>query len=92
MVVLVQKHSMVGSTLQTTCNKSIRPTQTRPALTQALFGFGKKKSEKTEAELEKEEQWRAQQEVLARRKNNSWQKEVIERRAKASKYLNRPRI
>ena len=53
--------------------------------------FGKKKSsEKTEKELEKEEQYRVQQEVLARRKNDSWQKDVITRRAKASRYLNDP--
>lgn len=46
----------------------------RPA-TQALFGFGKKKNgEKSQRELENEEQYRLQQEVLNRRKNNSWQK------------------
>lgn len=57
-----------------------------PAPTQALFGFGKDK----EKDLDKEEQYRAQQEVLSRRRNNSWQGEVKERRAKASRYLNDP--
>lgn len=89
MVVLTQKHIMVGSTLGLTSNRSFHPAQTRLAPTQALFGFGKKK-EKTERELAKEEQIRIQQEVLARRKNNSWQKDVKERRAKASRYLNDP--
>lgn len=90
MVVLTQKHVVAGNTLHATSTKAIRPAQTRLAPTQALFGFGKKKSEKTEAELEREEQYRAQQEVLARRKNNSWQKDVKERRARASRYLNDP--
>lgn len=40
----------------------------------ALFGFGGGKREKSEKELEKEEAYRVQQEVLARRRNNSWQK------------------
>jgi hypothetical protein len=56
--------------------------------TQALFGFfGGKDNEK---EREKEEQYRAQQEVLARRKSNSWQKDVKDRRAKASRYMRDP--
>ena len=56
--------------------------------TNALFGglFGKD----DEKEREKEEQYRAQQEVLNRRKSNSWQKGVKERRQKASRYLNDP--
>ena len=59
--------------------------------TNALFGFGgKDKREKSERDLEKEEQWQAQQEILARRKNNSWQKGVYERRAKVKKYMNDP--
>jgi hypothetical protein len=51
----------------------------------ALFGFGGRDEEK---EREKEEQMRAQQEVLRRRKTNSWQEGVKARRAKASRYLN----
>ena len=89
MVVLTQKHVMTGNTLLVTSNKAIRPAQTRLAPTQALFGFGKKR-EKTWREVEREEQIAIQQEVLARRKTNSWQKDVQERRAKASKYLNDP--
>lgn len=59
--------------------------------TNALFGFGgKDKREKSERDLEREEQWQAQQEILARRKNNSWQKGVSERRAKVKKYMNDP--
>ena len=49
---------------------------------QALFGFGGRNDEK---EREKEEQMRAQQEVLRRRKTNSWQAGVKDRRAKASR-------
>jgi hypothetical protein len=55
--------------------------------TRALFGFGGRDEEK---EREKEEQMRAQQEVLKRRKSNSWQAGVKDRRAKASRYLNDP--
>jgi hypothetical protein len=47
--------------------------------TKALFGFGGGKSEKSEKEIEKEEQWKAQQEVLNRRRSDSWQGEVRER-------------
>ena len=57
-----------------------RPCQ-RP---QALFGFGGRDEEK---EREKEEQMRAQQEVLKRRKTNSWQAGVKDRRAKASRCV-----
>jgi hypothetical protein len=89
MVVLTQKHCVSGTTLHTTSSKSSRPAQIRLAPTQALFGFGKKK-EKTWREIAREEQIAIQQEVLARRKNDSWQKDVKERRAKASKYLNDP--
>ena len=56
----------------------------------ALFGFGKGSSEKSEKELEKEEQFRKQQEVLARRRTNSWQAEVVDRRKEVSKYLQNP--
>ncbi|KAI8101050.1 hypothetical protein M9434_005430 [Picochlorum sp. BPE23] len=55
----------------------------------ALFGFGNNE-EKKEREREKEAQFRAQQEILARRKNNSWQQGVKERRAKASRYMQDP--
>jgi len=50
-----------------------------PVQTKALFGFGGGKSEKSEKEIEKEEQWKAQQEVLNRRRSDSWQGEVRER-------------
>jgi glutamate synthase domain-containing protein 1 len=53
----------------------------------ALFGFGKKSNEKSEKDLEKEEQYAKQQEVLNRRRTNSWQGEVKERRKEVSKYL-----
>jgi hypothetical protein len=53
----------------------------------ALFGFGRKDDG---ADEDKEEQYRLQQEVLARRRTNAWQKDVKERRAKASRYLNDP--
>ncbi|KAL4427626.1 hypothetical protein ABPG75_001715 [Micractinium tetrahymenae] len=56
----------------------------------ALFGFGGGKREKSEKELEKEEAFRVQQEVLARRRNNSWQKDVVERRKEVSKYMQDP--
>jgi hypothetical protein len=55
----------------------------------ALFGFGNKE-EKSEKELEREEQFRKQQEVLARRRSNSWQAEVVERRKEVSRYLRDP--
>ena len=55
----------------------------------ALFGFGNNE-EKKEREREKEAQFKAQQEILARRKNNSWQQDVKERRAKASRYMQDP--
>jgi hypothetical protein len=51
---------------------------------QALFGFGGRDEEK---EREKKEQMRVQQEVLKRRKANSWQAEVKDRRAKASRCV-----
>ena len=51
---------------------------------QALFGFGGRDEEK---EKEKQEQMRAQQEVLKRRKTNSWQAGVKDRRAKASRCV-----
>lgn len=63
-------------------NRSSAPTQVK-----ALFGFGGRDEEK---ERQKEEQMRAQQEVLKRRKTNSWQAGVKDRRAKASRYLNDP--
>lgn len=50
----------------------------------ALFGFGGGKREKSEKELEKEEAYRVQQEVLARRRNNSWQQVGVLRRACAA--------
>ena len=88
MTILNQKQLVAGQSLHFTARKAVQPRSVR---TQALFGFGKKKnSEKTEWELEKEEQYRVQQEVLARRKGNSWQKDVTERRARASRYLNDP--
>ncbi|PRW45733.1 hypothetical protein C2E21_5879 [Chlorella sorokiniana] len=57
----------------------------RPA---ALFGFGGNKDD--EKEQEKEEQFRKQQEVLQRRRSNSWQAEVKERRAEVSRYMQDP--
>jgi len=56
--------------------------------TQAFFG--RKKNEKSQRELDKEEAYRVQQGVLARRKNNSWQKGVEERRAEVRKYSSNP--
>lgn len=56
----------------------------------ALFGFGGNKEERDEREAEREEQFRKQQEVLARRRSNSWQAEVVERRKEVSKYLRDP--
>lgn len=47
-------------------------SQHRSIGTQSLFGFGKKK-EKTWREIEREEQIKVQQEVLARRKSGAWQ-------------------
>jgi hypothetical protein len=44
----------------------------RSQKTQALFGWGQPK-EKTWREIEREEQISVQQEVLARRKNGTWQ-------------------
>lgn len=58
----------------------------------ALFGWGKsdKERQKSAKELEREEEYRRQQEVLARRKNNSWQKEVKDRRARVTRYMKDP--
>lgn len=86
-----QRHDMAGSRLHQRYNRGIRSCgrHHRPiCIPQALFGglFGGDE----EKEREKEEQYRAQQEVLNRRKTNSWQKGVQERRQKASRYLNDP--
>jgi len=56
----------------------------------ALFGWGEKTGQKSAKELEREEEYRRQQEVLARRKNNSWQKEVKDRRARVTRYMKDP--
>lgn len=86
---LTQKQLVAGQSLQLGARKAFQPRQNRTVRTQALFGFGKKR-ELTWREVEREEQIAIQQEVLARRKSNSWQKDVKERRAKASRYLNDP--
>eukprot|EP00884_Botryococcus_braunii_P020498 jgi/Botrbrau1/7131/Bobra.0143s0011.1 len=52
----------------------------------ALFGFGGN----DEAKRRKEEQWAAQQAVLARRRTGSWQKDVQDRRAEVRKYVSDP--
>ncbi|KAG2436007.1 hypothetical protein HYH02_011720 [Chlamydomonas schloesseri] len=52
--------------------------------TQALFGFGKSKKEVDE---EKEEQWRAQQELMAKRKSGVLIKEANDRRRKVAETL-----
>lgn len=43
--------------------------------TQAFFGFGK--SGKSEADLEKEDQFNKQQEILASRRSGTWQKVCV---------------
>ncbi len=43
-----------------------------------------------EKDADKEEQFRIQQELLARRKTGAWQQEVQERRAEVSKYMKDP--
>ncbi|KAI8474211.1 MAG: hypothetical protein J3K34DRAFT_408472 [Monoraphidium minutum] len=57
----------------------------RPARVQALFGFGK--GEKSEKDLEKEEQYRIQQELLDKRRSGSMIKAADERRRKVSETL-----
>lgn len=83
---LRQGNAVVGNTYG---RKKAFNRSSRSIGTQSLFGFGKKK-EKTWREIEREEQIKVQQEVLARRKSGAWQQEVRERRAKASRYLNDP--
>lgn len=64
--------------------RSLRPRSRSCApRTQALFG-----RRNTEADAEKEEQYRVQQELLQRRKTGAWQKDVTERRKEVSRYLN----
>ena len=48
------------------------PPRRSPAKVSALFGFGKGR-EKSQKELEKDEAFQAQQEVLARRRSGIWQ-------------------
>lgn len=81
-----RKSSLYQALLQTTrCLFGLPQNRGAPALAfrrapaaalrvSALFGFGGGKREKSEKEQEKEEAYRVQQEVLARRRNNSWQK------------------
>eukprot|EP00887_Chlorella_sp_A99_P002187 scaffold21.g2187.t1 len=69
--------------------RAFAPRRAPAVKTSALFGFGSK-GEKSEKELEKEEAFRVQQEVLARRRQGTWQQEVKERRGKVSRYLNDP--
>lgn len=82
-----QCRGLAGSRLR---HKGVKSSMHRrtAVVPNALFGgmFGRDE----EKEREKEEQYRAQQEVLNRRKTNSWQKGVKERRQKASRYLNDP--
>lgn len=43
-----------------------------------------------EKDTDKDEQFRIQQELLARRRNGTWQKEVVDRRAEVSRYMKDP--
>ena len=65
-----------------------RASSIRPVRVNAFFG--KKKAEDDEREAMRKEQFEAQQEILKRRKNGSWQGEVKERRGKVSKYMRDP--
>ncbi|KAI3424946.1 hypothetical protein D9Q98_008328 [Chlorella vulgaris] len=88
MQLAAQRHSFSGSSL---VDSPVRRLAARaPTRVTALFGFGKKSNEKSEKDLEKEEQYAKQQEVLNRRRTNSWQGEVKERRKEVSKYLQDP--
>ncbi|KAK9828584.1 hypothetical protein WJX72_000880 [[Myrmecia] bisecta] len=53
---------------------------------QALFGWDRRPG----GEEDRQEQIRLQQEVLRRRRSNSWQKDVDERRAKVKRYNTDP--
>ncbi|CAL8470648.1 g10190 [Coccomyxa elongata] len=64
-----------------------RSQRTQP--TQALFGWGNKDEQEWKRQ-EKEEAYRAQQEVLKRRRQGSWQKDVNDRRALVRKYNTDP--
>lgn len=86
---LAQRHSFVATPLPVRAAAVSRRAAGAHRVS-ALFGFGKGSSEKSEKELEKEEQFRKQQEVLARRRTNSWQAEVVDRRKEVSKYLQNP--
>jgi hypothetical protein len=89
MVVLTQKHLVVGTQVRGVPSAGARPARSPVAPATALFGWGKKR-EKTWREIEREEQVQVQQDVLARRRSNNWQGEVSERRAKVSRYMRDP--
>ena len=93
MVVLTQKHLVAGAQVRAAPSAAARPARSSSvAPARALFGWGKKDGEREKSwrEVEREEQIRVQQEVLARRRSNSWQGEVKERRDKVSRYMRDP--
>ncbi|KAK9845444.1 hypothetical protein WJX81_006574 [Elliptochloris bilobata] len=52
--------------------------------------FGRNSEEKRQRELDKEEAFKAQAEVLKRRRGNTWQKDVSARRALVKRYNTDP--
>lgn len=64
-----------------------RPSRASSLRVQALFGFGGKSGEKSEKELDKEEQFRIQQELLEKRRTGSMIRDANERRRKVSETL-----
>uniref|UniRef100_A0A7R9V7Y1 Uncharacterized protein n=1 Tax=Chlamydomonas euryale TaxID=1486919 RepID=A0A7R9V7Y1_9CHLO len=66
---------------------ALRPASRRTAVrTQALFGWGKPR-EKSQREIDREDQWRLQQELRDARRSGSFIKEANVRRAQVAKTL-----